>query len=202
MPLFVAPLLAFALGTLLALGPRGPLSAREQRFATRATAGFAALCFFPVAAFAAASEPAWSVAYIFDAQRVPPVLLVGAAGIAAALLPLGLRTGIALVAASVERRIALVVAPAVAAAVALAVHGDRLAVVGSHLAFTRASERALSELTTSRFGAALALLDLLLLAGAFLTYRALARLGEPAVEPRAKFGRPRLGIRAPRSTDG
>jgi hypothetical protein len=196
MPLVVAPLFAFALGTLLALGPRGPLAERERRFATTAAACLAALCFFPVAAYAAAGEPAWSALYLADAARIPAVLLVAAAAVSAAFLPAGLRAGTALVGAPIERRIALVIAPALAAVTACVVHADRLAVVGTQLAFLRSSERALRPLGESRFGATLIVLDLLLVVGSVLTYRALARLGEAPSEPRARYGRPRLGLRS------
>src|SRR5262249_47309028 len=128
--------------------------------------------------------------------RIPAILLVAAAAASAAFLPAGLRAGTALMAAPIERRIALVIAPALAAAVACIVHADRLAVVGSQLAFLRASERALRPLASSRFGATLFLLDVLLVVGAALTYRALSRLGEAPSEPRARYGRPRLGVRS------
>lgn len=194
MPLFVAPLVAFALGTLLALGPRGPLDAREQRFATMAASAFAGFCLFPAVGWAAATEPSWAVAYLADGARVPPVLIVTAAAIAASFAVLGLRAGVSLVQAPMERRAALSAAPLLAATVALAVHADRLSVVGSHLAFVRASERGLDPLTSSRFGAVLLCHDLLLGLGAALTYAALSKLGEaPAEEPKARFGRPRLG---------
>lgn len=202
MPLVVAPLFAFALGTLLALGPRGPLAERERRFATTAAACLAALCFFPVAAYAAAGEPAWSALYLGDAARIPAVLLVTAAAAAAALVPAGLRAGTAVVGSPIERRIALVVAPALAAVVACIVHADRLAVVGTQLAFVRASERALRPLLSSRFGAALAVLDILLIVAAVLTYRALSKLGEAPAEPRARYGRPRLGVRQGKNPEG
>lgn len=194
MPLFLAPLVAFAVGTLLALGPRRPLAAREERFATLAGGAFAALCLFPVVAWAAATEPSWSLAYLTDGDRIPPVLVLALAALSSGLSVLGLRTGLALVQAPLERRVALSAAPLLAAAVALAVHADRLSVVGSHLAFVRASERALQPFLSSRFGAVVLGHDLLLALGGALTYRALSSLGEaPLEEPKARFGRPRLG---------
>ncbi len=197
MPLLVAPLVAFALGTLLALGPRGPLVARDQRLALVAAGWLAALCVFPAIAYGAATEPAWSIAYVADGGRVPAILMVAAAALASACLVAGLQSGLALLRAPVERRAALSVAPLLAAAVAVTFHADRLGVVGTHLAFVRASERGLVPLTSSRFGAVLAAHDVLLVVACVLVYRVISRLGEPGpAELRPRFGRPRLGVQA------
>ncbi|MBL9025134.1 MAG: hypothetical protein JNL21_23250 [Myxococcales bacterium] len=194
MPLLVTPLLAFAIGTLLALGPRGPLDAREQRFATMGAAAYAALCFFPAAAWAAATQPSWALAYVIDGGRVPAVLLVAVAAASSVLVLLGLRAGLSFAQATVDRRAALSAAPLAAAAVVLVFQADRLGVVGTHLAFVRASERGLEPLLSSRFGVVLAVHDALIVAGALLTYRAMAALGDaPSSEPKPRFGRPKLG---------
>ncbi len=198
MPLSVAPLIALALGAVLSAANRGSMTAREAEVARRAVSYLAALCFFPVVAFSALSEPAWSVGYLTDAARWPPVLLLVAAALASALVPLGRHLGEALGAGrnpggALERRLALAAAPAVAAIVVLVVQSDPLSVVGPHLAFTRGSERALTPLSASRFGAALLSLDALLVLACALTARGLAGLGAPPVGPRARFGRPKLG---------
>lgn len=187
MPILVAPLFAFALGTLLALAPRGPLDARERRFSSLTASLYALLCFFPGIAWSSATQPSWSVAYVLDGGRVPSILLVAFAAASSAFVLLGLRAGLAVAQAGVERRAALSAAPVAAGLVVLAFQSDRLAVVGTHLAFARGSERGLEPLFSSRFGVVLALHDACLVLGALLTYRGLGGLGEaPAAEPKPK----------------
>ena len=73
MPLVIAPLVALALGALFGFGLGLPDRAADLHFGRRSVALFACLAFAPVPAYFAWSVPSWSVAYLWNGERIAGV---------------------------------------------------------------------------------------------------------------------------------
>lgn len=133
MPLVLAPFAAIALGVLFGFGLGVPERAADLHFGRRVVLLFAGLSFAPVVGYFAWSVPSWSVAYLYDGDRLPSALSLAAVIASCALLFGAFEATVAALSDGLQRR-ALVggFAPVVVGLALLAAWGDRLWLVGSH----------------------------------------------------------------------
>jgi hypothetical protein len=183
-PAFLAPLVGFALGALLAwmraAAPRNPASApAAERRPLALACAFSALVFTPACAYFLVFAPDWSLAYLIDSRRVPSAVDLVLLAIDAVSVPAGF---IALTRAPASRSLralaALLGAPLGIALLAALILAPRLAVDGTyrqvHGGFgTRPA-------AGGPLGYALLWMNGLLAAGLALTARAI--LGGPAIQ--------------------
>jgi hypothetical protein len=180
MPLPLAPLVAFAIGVLLAWRARIETSPDEPAWNehTLAVTLYALLVFAPVASYFAAFATDWSFAYLVDGRHVPSAL-----SLAVVLVAAGAVVGGFLAARrALERRapnelVWLAGCPLALVLVAVAAAHDRLSVDATYDQF--ASDFGREPLFTGRLGAALLWMDGILVAGAVLTARTLGLAKQP-----------------------
>jgi hypothetical protein len=83
MPILIAPLLGLLVGLVFAWAAREELARSERgALASQATlpvAAFGLLVHAPVTGYFLTYAPDWSLAYLFDSQRLPALVTVGAA---------------------------------------------------------------------------------------------------------------------------
>lgn len=209
-PAFVAPLIGFALGALLAwfsaAAPRlpAPLRAGEPRksLATRGrplvlVALFAGLIFTPVCAYFLVFAPDWSFAYLIDSRHVPSavdllLLLLDAASVPAGFVAMHAAAtagGSPTVQRSARAVAALAGAPLAIAVIALLALSRRLALDGTYRQV--AGDFGVQPVAGGPLGYALLWMHTMLAAGFAVTVRALLR-GDAAPAPRPE---PRPGDR-------
>lgn len=192
MPIFVVPLLALALGGAGALLVEGAGAERRKYTVMRERAArivglVALLILAPNAAYFFCRWPDWSVAYLFQASRLPSAVTLLVAFVAASLAGVGFRVGLALV--RDERRRTLVVSIGAlmgAAVLVVALLGSRLWLTGTFDDYKHPEE--MKTLSGSWLGLAVVTIDALTVVGVWLG------LAAPVSRPRA----PR--DRAPRET--
>lgn len=180
MPLPLAPLIAFALGILLAWRARAETNPDEPLWNEHALAValYALLVFAPVTAYFAAFATDWSFAYLVDGRHVPSALSLTLVLVAASAVVGGFFAG----RRALERRapnelVWLAGCPLALVLVAVAALRDRLSVDGTYDQF--ASDFGLKPLLTSRLGVALLWMDGILVAGTVITARMLASGRQP-----------------------
>lgn len=183
MPAFIAPLLGFAIGALLAWSQRGAhLSEAVARRATWVVSLFAALVFAPASGYFLLFAADWSYAYLVDPQRIPSAiqltLIVGNAASVLAGFTLARR---AAASRSPRAMVASLAAPLTLTLAAVLALGSRLSVDASYAQFQ--GGYGAKPLTGGPLGAAILWMDALVVAGAALAGRALQRRGRPAPSP-------------------
>ena len=201
MPAFVAPLVGFALGALLAwlraAAPRSPVSVAWGGAASSSTSRalaaadrrplllsslFSLLVFTPVCAYFLVFAPDWSFAYLVDSRRIPSAVDLVLLALDAASVP----AGFAAVTHAEGRRslrdlAVLIGAPLAVALLVVLVLSRRLAVDGTYRQLH--GDFGVRPVAGGPLGYALLWMDGLLAAGLLLTARAMLAPGAPAARP-------------------
>ena len=182
MPLVIAPLVALALGALFGFGLGLPDRAADLHFGRRSVALFACLAFAPVPAYFAWSVPSWSVAYLWNGERIPSAIVMAAVIASAALVLAGFElVQHAIAEGHARRALAGGFAAAIAAIVILAALASRLWQVGS---FAEVSEGfPVLTLVRSMTGLGVLGMNALLMAATWITLQTLRRPSSAPIPP-------------------
>ena len=183
MPIAFAPLLGLALGAALAwvAAPElmridGPVIACRPFAVVAAFAGFVWL---PVVGYFAAFHGDWSYLYLVAWQRVPSAVDLGLVLLGGAAVVGGFWLAVRPVRTRRLRPVAaLVIAPAVLAAVGVALTARRLAVSGTYAQFH--GDFGTEPIGSSALGKGVLLMDVALALGIAWTVRALLRMASEA----------------------
>ncbi|NUP05072.1 MAG: hypothetical protein HOW73_03310 [Polyangiaceae bacterium] len=199
MPLVIAPLVALAVGMFLGLRNAGSLGARGGAVAERCMVWLALLGFFPVLAFGGLYQPGWAFLHIVDASRIPSFVALLVAAFASSLVVVGHRAGRTLGTMPNQdgSRVPLGI---LAAAIPLAFSVIVLGALHARVLVVEPARRAAEAVSLfgSRFGIGLALMDLLLAAAVWLTFRELEALEDAERDRSERMGRTHTRLTHPR----
>ena len=184
MPLPLAPLIAFAIGVLLAWRSRTETNHDESSWNpdTLAVALYATLVFAPVAGYFAAFATDWSFAYFVEGRLVPSALSLALVLLAAGAIVGGFIAGRRALERHAPGELAWLAGfPLAIVLVTVTALYDRLGVDANYDQFTSNFGR--EPLFTSRLGLAVVWMDGIVAAGAVLTARWLAPNRMPGQTP-------------------
>jgi hypothetical protein len=213
-PAFVAPLVGFSLGVLLALhavahrstfaGAAQAVRAAPPDLRGRATALaalFSGLIFTPICAYFLIFAPDWSLAYLIEARRIPSAVDLILLALDAISVPVGLLAGGRLLSRGALREVAaLAGAPLAVALLAVLVLSRRLAIDGTYRQVH--GDFGTDPVAGGPLGYALLWMHTMLAAGFVVTFRALlarsAEAAAPAAHPEARSAPPPKAPAPPR----
>lgn len=188
MPILVAPFVTLSIGIFLGLRGASALGARGAAVARRCVLWLAALAFLPAIAFPALYRPAWAWLHIDAAARLPSSVNLVAAALASAVLVLGHLLGSRLGALATDSSPRSARPGLVAAIIPAAFAGLVLIVLWRRVAMLEPARRTAEAVTLfeSRFAIGLAIIDVLLAVGCWLTLQTIAALQSAAASGRAR----------------
>ncbi len=197
MPLLIAPLVALALGVLFGFGLGLPERAADLDYGRRSVALFALLTLAPTVGYFAWSAPSWSVAYLWNGERIASALLMTAVLVVAALVVAGFELAQRAITDGHPRRaLAGGFAASIGVVLVLAALAGRFWQVGSYAEVSEGFP--VANLATSPTGLGVLGMNALLAGGAWLTLVALRSRGERLARPARTTGL----ARAPKLSQG